>query len=444
MVQPRRSRWVAWTALVVAISGGVAAPASATSYDMIDLGPDGGVAYGVDHGNVAGASFQAGVVIWSNNGATATPLTLPPGLQGITPRSIWGDQVAGSWVAPDHNTYALLWNGPNNLVYLSSRTTGGGIGYALATDGAQQVGAVSGPIGGDAALWSGTADSFVSLNPSGYDQSYAEGVWGGMQVGYGNPHGGPIGALVWQGSANSFTVLGTQAEALGISRGQIVGFSDKLPRSGSFRDAVIWTNATAASFTDVAPANTTASKLLSTNGTQQVGDYSTGSSVLGQLPLDHHAAVWTGTAATFQPLPMPTGDNWSMAYGIDGDGNIAGVAAIENNGNPGNTVPLMWVPHRLPGDANFDGIVNFSDLLILAQHYGQTGEWVDGEFSGGGTVNFADLLTLAQHYGQSQATLQYSLVVSPDVQQGQVPEPACLTLLASAVLMYRRRRIRQV
>jgi hypothetical protein len=52
-----------------------------------------------------------------------------------------------------------------------------------------------------------------------------------------------------------------------------------------------------------------------------------------------------------------------------------------------------------PGDANHDGTVNFSDLLILAQHYGSTNAvWETGDFSNDGAVGFGDLLTLAQHY----------------------------------------------
>ncbi|MFT3784991.1 MAG: hypothetical protein QM770_02335 [Tepidisphaeraceae bacterium] len=49
------------------------------------------------------------------------------------------------------------------------------------------------------------------------------------------------------------------------------------------------------------------------------------------------------------------------------------------------------------GDANLDGTVNFSDLLVLASNYNISGStWLDS--SGDGTVNFADLLALASHY----------------------------------------------
>lgn len=56
----------------------------------------------------------------------------------------------------------------------------------------------------------------------------------------------------------------------------------------------------------------------------------------------------------------------------------------------------------LTGDANHDAAVNFDDLLILSQNYGQTGRlFADGDLDHDGDVGFSDLLILAQHYGES-------------------------------------------
>ncbi|MFT3789376.1 MAG: hypothetical protein QM770_24885 [Tepidisphaeraceae bacterium] len=55
----------------------------------------------------------------------------------------------------------------------------------------------------------------------------------------------------------------------------------------------------------------------------------------------------------------------------------------------------------LAGDANDDGVVNFSDLLILAANYGKTDmTFAQADFSYDGTVNFNDLLLLAAAYGK--------------------------------------------
>lgn len=71
----------------------------------------------------------------------------------------------------------------------------------------------------------------------------------------------------------------------------------------------------------------------------------------------------------------------------------------------GNVVaPLVVSIYNLTGDLDHDGAVGSSDLLILAQNYGNSGRtYSQGNvnFSNGGLVDFADLLILAQRYGAS-------------------------------------------
>ena len=55
----------------------------------------------------------------------------------------------------------------------------------------------------------------------------------------------------------------------------------------------------------------------------------------------------------------------------------------------------------LTGDLNHDGRVDFADLLVLAQHFNQTGTYQQGDLNDDGQVDFRDLLILAQHYGHS-------------------------------------------
>jgi predicted outer membrane repeat protein len=55
-----------------------------------------------------------------------------------------------------------------------------------------------------------------------------------------------------------------------------------------------------------------------------------------------------------------------------------------------------------PGDTNFDGTVNLTDLLTLLNNYGETGKgWTQGDFNFDGTVNLTDLLALLNNYGES-------------------------------------------
>ena len=86
----------------------------------------------------------------------------------------------------------------------------------------------------------------------------------------------------------------------------------------------------------------------------------------------------------------------------------------------------------LLGDANRDGKVDFSDLLVMAQHYGLPGGATrgDGDFNGDGKVDFNDLLILAQHYGATDTA------PAP----AAVPEPSLLVLLGLSVTVIPRRR----
>lgn len=89
----------------------------------------------------------------------------------------------------------------------------------------------------------------------------------------------------------------------------------------------------------------------------------------------------------------------------------------------------------IPGDANRDGVVNFADLLILAQHYGMGSRavWETGDFNGDDKVDFQDLLLLAQHYHVSPTAGVSSSAVP-------VPEPAFAAPAAALCLVRRKRR----
>ena len=83
--------------------------------------------------------------------------------------------------------------------------------------------------------------------------------------------------------------------------------------------------------------------------------------------------------------------------------------------------------NRQNGDADFNGQVDFTDFLLLADNFGNAARWSDGDFDANGTVEFPDFLILAENFGQVAAI-------------ASVPEPnpnvggaliACLALCAS-------------
>jgi autotransporter-associated beta strand protein len=115
-----------------------------------------------------------------------------------------------------------------------------------------------------------------------------------------------------------------------------------------------------------------------------------------------------------------------------------------------NTTVLLL--QTLAGDANLDRLVNFADLVSLAQNYNQGPNlvWRSGDFNYDGTVNFPDLVLLAQNYNRTASasltaaavTAQFGTELGADwaMAQSLVPEPTALGLLALALPLARRRR----
>jgi len=370
-------------------------------------------------------------------GATFWPTPQTPVFTGGT--SLTG--IAGNEVV-SRTSQLFLWNGVtfSSIDLKPAGATGAGV---FATDGQQQGGRAT--FGGHTgpAIWSGTPNSYVDLTPRGFPaDGEVAGLWGGIQVG---DLGGQ--AALWEGTPSSYVNLNpfsvtTASSAAGVSRGQVVG---AVGVSGTATHAAVWTGQTAASFVDLNPSFASSSELSGTNGTQQGGDFT--ARINGGL-VSIYPAVWHGTAATAQALPLPAGYTVGKATAIDSDGDIAGWAT------PGSSegIALLWIPHRLPGDANFDGKVDFQDLMTLAHHYGQAGEvgYVDGDFDMDQKVDFGDLVILARNYGAGTPAASELAQLDPsfraDVQRAfaDVPEPssALLAAVACPLLLRRRRQAR--
>lgn len=102
---------------------------------------------------------------------------------------------------------------------------------------------------------------------------------------------------------------------------------------------------------------------------------------------------------------------------------------------------------RYPGDATGNGMVDFNDLLTVAQHYGTPSPvpataYAYGDFTIDGTVDFNDLLVLAQHYGQSADVSAFSVGFQHDwaSAQASIPEPMSLGLVGFGMIVMGRRR----
>ena len=67
---------------------------------------------------------------------------------------------------------------------------------------------------------------------------------------------------------------------------------------------------------------------------------------------------------------------------------------------PSSTTPT---PAAIPMPPTLDAVVDFADLVQLAQNYNTVGgmSWVDGDFNSDFTVDFNDLVLMAQNYNTS-------------------------------------------
>jgi hypothetical protein len=148
----------------------------------------------------------------------------------------------------------------------------------------------------------------------------------------------------------------------------------------------------------------------------------------------------TGTGTT---QATGTGEGFTLAAADAADWLLRVVAG-------GNGEVLQAVNRYLAGDTNADKIVNFTDLVKLAQNYnapeGRTRE--TGDFNRDGATNFADLVALAQNYNRNESgAMQFPSGVSEQfrsdwalAQSMAVPEPTTLGLLSGASMLLMRRR----
>jgi hypothetical protein len=175
-------------------------------------------------------------VMWRGTAESMVDLT-PPGFWTAQAQGFLGEYVVGNASASlSDSTHAVLWTRPDNGV-----TILGPVGSHLeATGGGQAVGWLG---LGRAYVWTGPDGSGVELHPAGKLWSYALATNGRQQVGY-IDNGTNVNAALWSGTADSYVDLQallppgfSNTHATGIDAdGNIVGYGDYQ----SFPHAIMW------------------------------------------------------------------------------------------------------------------------------------------------------------------------------------------------------------
>jgi len=237
-----------------------------------------------------------------------------------------------------------------------------------------------------------------------------------------NISGQPLGLTVSGGTQVGALDLSVEVADGGLANGGTVGPKFTFPAGGSFLGADLITGT-------IFAQNNSGQQNVTTQSQVYSGSISTAS---GTVPAAGLLATLnfdtTGIAPGTYSLKLAGFRNGAVSgntdFGIDP--NLQPIPAAVTNGN-------LIVTNL--GDANLDGAVNFSDLLILAQHYGRTSgqTFSTGDFNTDGGVGFDDLLILAQNYGKSVS-------VNPPPPLTPVPEFVSISLAAAGLLLFRRRR----
>lgn len=234
----------------------------------------------------------------------------------------FGGQQVGYVVGVGQEAHASYWSGSAGS-WIDLNPSGASRSYALKASGSHQVGyARMGPTS-HAGYWSGTAESWVDLNPAGAIGSAAFGITGGHQVGLA-AIAGQERASRWSGSAETWIDLHPATANTSVAydefNGQQVGHATFVtpgfPFSTSSFHASIWYG-TSASWIDLNPTGATSSIGYGIHSGKQVG--------WAEISNQRHASLWAGTAASWIDL-HPNGFSSSVAYSILEDMQVGGVA----------------------------------------------------------------------------------------------------------------------
>jgi hypothetical protein len=224
-----------------------------------------------------------------------------------------------------------------------------------------------------AALWRGTADSFVDLHPAGFKSSVVDDASNTSQGGSVSlaGDGSDDRAALWQGTAASFINLNPPGAVFsrvrGVSDDHQVG-EVQGPTTGYLLHAALWTG-TAASMIDLHPgAPFFQSAAYDVWGGTQVGEGTN---------TRHHALLWSGTAASVVDL-HPAGYTDSLAHCVF-DGMQGGHAT---QASTSETHAILWNGTAASAIDLHPAGYQSSHIMDIAQGV-QVGHGFAGNSSGG-------------------------------------------------------------
>lgn len=284
-----------------------------TAASQVDLNPlNSSTSFVFDaHGafQVGLASFGAGQAgFWMGTAESWTSLA-PDGSTSSAAYAVEGGVIGGN-VDFGAGNRATVWSGPGFSTRADLHPVGVDESIVYAIDGANQYGIAATNSTVYAAAWSGSAASFVNLNPAVASASRIDRADGGRQVGWAEVNGERRASL-WSGSV--------------------------------------------ASWVDLTPAGLGFCQALAIDGDLQAGFVGSDQFV----DSDRVASVWRGSAASWEDLSVYLVGNWgeTRAFAAWNDGVTQFVGGFGRNLDTDEIEALLWSqPIPAPGAATLIGV----------------------------------------------------------------------------------------
>jgi hypothetical protein len=356
-------------------------------------------ASGVEHGVVVGTarypysgplpytSFDQAVA-WDASSGFAPQVLTPANSVQSTAADVMGGTIVGTFWKPFQTQFgttyyprACRWDGPSHQL-VELWYAGLEITHAWATDGVQTVGSGvfdESSTNSTGVMWTGTGGTW--LTPSGVWGSGAAAVWGGNQYGSVHVGFGVMHAARWSGSAASFVDMnppGSPASGIADAWGdQQVGSATVAGLNG----AALWTG-TPSSAISLHPAGVSSSSVVAVRNGIQVGSVTIGGA--------GHAAAWLGSPQSFADLhgfvPPAFSSSYASEIEVAHDGTIWIVGGGFNTTTQRQEA-LVWRhnPDAFSGDvATIDASAGGTQHLTLfaGPSHASAEYWVLGSLTG--------------------------------------------------------------
>lgn len=294
-----------------------------------------GASNGMAVGNSGGNLSQAGY--WTNEGTVYHSLHQAQWTSSIANAGNADIQVGG--LQNPGNVHAIRWNGtPGSFVDLNPMRCSHSEARAVFGD---QIGGW-GTFSGDnhALLWSttGGAEDYIDLNPAGKTTSDIYGMANGQQVGVSYDENFVIEASMWSGTAASYVSLqpvGVELAVALCTDGVHQGGYATVPGQG--QHAFMWSG-TAASAVDMNPTGVSGSTINALNGMFQVGSF------FDDVTNKTHARVWMGSADNSVDLQsfLPNDFISSEATGLEVFNDHVNIYGFGTKELGGDRLAVMW------------------------------------------------------------------------------------------------------